>query len=212
MTEYEMRSLALQQWGLWISIVLVVATLILAAVAVWGERIRQRWVRPKLRLLLDEPHLTFISGTNRRGWYYQLHVVNDRKTSPASNTQVRLTKVFKKALDDSWQEHQFSGPVQVQWRWPDQIPQYATIGPDQHATFACLLEGADAAELCLFLTPNNLESRIPALEPTRLHFKAVSDTAESKELVLEVASDGQWEEGRSAMDTHMSVKEATSRG
>ena len=195
-----------------VNVLLIAATLILAVVAVWGERIRQWWARPRLRLLLDEPNLTPITGTDKKGWYYQLRVVNERKTSPASNTQVRLTKVFKKGPDVSWQERHFSGPVQVLWRWPDQIPQYATIGADQHATFARLLKGADAVELCLYFTPNNLETRISAHEPTRLHFIAVSDSAESEEFVIEVAWDGQWEEGRSEMEAHMTIKESTSRG
>lgn len=200
MTDYE-------RWSLGINASLAVATVLLAGVALWGEKLRQWWTRPRLKLLLAEPNLTFLTGSGRKGWYYQLHVLNERTASPAENVQVLLTKVLKKGADGSWQEHRFSGPVQVKWRIPE--PQTATVGPDRYATWAVLHENSDGASLNLYWTPNNLSeaSVIGSREPVRLHFKAVSNTAESNEVALEVAWDGAWVEGRTEMAQHMIVKQ-----
>lgn len=207
MTEYELRNLSLQEHALWINGLYVMATLLLAAIAIWGEKIRQWWMRPKLVIVLDGSTLTSHSNTDKRGWYYHLRVSNGRRASPASNVRVLLTGVQKKGRDNSWQEEKFSGPVQVCWRWPDQTPQFATIGPDEHSTFARIVEDSKAIELRLYWYPNNLRPTIPPHDRTRLHFKAVSDTTESKSLILEIEWDGQFEQGTIEMEKHMVVHE-----
>jgi len=115
--------------------------------------------------------------------------------------------VYKKGPDDSWQKQNFSGPTQVLWQWHRNRPLYGTIGPDDASTFGCLSENSDAFELQLYWIPNNLNPRIHSDDPTRLEFKAVSDTAESKTITVEVAWDGKWAEGRAEMPNHLVVKE-----
>jgi hypothetical protein len=210
LSEYELRTIVLQQWGLIVSVVLAIGTLALAAVALWGERLRQWWNRPRLRLSLGDPNLTHLTPSKRKGWYYQLHIENDRIPSPAENVEVRLTHVYLKGPDDSWQEHHFSGPVQVMWREPE--ARTRTIGPDAYATFAYLLEDEVAAHLQLYWRPNNLEEAAKILpnRTMKLRFKVVSNTAQSNELAIEIAWDGTWVEGRSEMPRHMVVKESAS--
>jgi hypothetical protein len=177
-------------------------------VAIWGERIRQIWVKPKLRIRLDDPSFTTTSG-GQRGWYYLLRVTNEKESSPARNVRVLLTRVLKRGPDGSWQEQRFSGHTQVNWRWTQLMPLYATIGPDELSTFGQLLEGSDSFELQLYWYPNNLTPTIPSNEPTRLQFKAVSDTVASDTLTVEVAWDGDWVEGRLEMQNHLVVREIT---
>lgn len=207
MNEYEIRSLSLQEYSLWINGLYVLATLLLAAIAIWGERIRQRWVRPKLRLVLDEPTLTSHSDSGSKAWYYHLRVVNDRRTSPATNVRVLFQQMLKKGADDTWQEQRFTGPVQVMWRWRDYTPQFTTIGPDEYSAFACIVQGEKTLKLRLYWYPNNLLAFIPPREITRLKFKAVSDIAESDVLTIEIAWDGQWGQGSTEMAKHISIKE-----
>lgn len=95
------------------------------------------------------------------------------------------------------------------WRWPQLSPLYATVGPNEQSTFGFLLENANSFELQLYWYPNNLKNTIPSNEPTRLTFKAVSDTTESGPFNIEVAWDGIWVEGRAEMKNHLVVKEAT---
>ena len=206
MNEYEIRNLSLQEYSLWINGLYVLATLLLAAIAIWGERIRQRWLRPKLSLALAEPTLTHHSAPDSKGWYYHLRVVNDRRTSPATNVRVLFQRMLKKGADDTWQEQRFTGPVQVMWRWPNYTPQFTTVGPDEYSAFARIIEGRKALELRLYWYPNNLTPFIPSGEITRLQFKAVSDIAESNVLTIEIAWDGQWEQGSTEMARHMIIK------
>ena len=201
MTDYEQYSLIIRAAG-------VTATLIAIIIAIWGERIRQIWTKPRLSISLHEPGFTKTTS-GIKGWYYLISVTNDRQSSPARNARLLLTRVFKKGPDGSWQEQRFSGPTQVCWQFPKRKPLYPTVGPEELSTFGSLLENSDALELALYWYPNNLEPKIPPNEPTRLEFKAVSDIAESKALVIEVAWDGRWVEGAKEMRDHCIVQEVT---
>jgi hypothetical protein len=179
-------------------------TLAVVIVALWGEKIRQLWTKPRLNVNLYEPSLTETTS-GIKGWYYIIRVSNDRPSSPAKNVRVLLKKVYKKGPDGSWQEQVFSGPTQVMWSFPQFKPLYATVGPDELSTFGCLLENSNSFELQLYWYPNNLKNKIFPNEPTRLLFKAVSDTAESNSLICEIAWDGIWVEGRAEMKNHLVV-------
>jgi hypothetical protein len=209
MNEYEIRNLNLQEYSLWINGLYVLATLLLAAIAIWGEKLRQLWFRPKLRLLLDEPTLTFHSDSPSRpkAWYYHLRVVNNRRTTPAINVRVLFQRMLKKGADDTWQEQRFTSPVQVKWRWSEYTPQFVTVGPDEYSSFAHIVQGENSLRLNLYWYPNNLTALIRAREITRLQFKAVSDITESNVLAIEVAWDGEWEQGSTEMAKHMIIKE-----
>jgi hypothetical protein len=129
--------------------------------------------------------------------------------APANNVRVLLTKILKKSPDGLWLEQTFSGPVQVTWNLHLDRSMYATIGPDDSAVFGNLEKSARSFILQLYYYPNNLEGTIESNQPTRLVFKAVSDTAESKELTIEVEWDGVWEEDRIKMKGHCKVAEIT---
>jgi hypothetical protein len=194
-----------EKYSLLINSIFAFLTLSAVIIAIWGERIRQLWTKPKLKVEFDEPTLT--SHTDgKEGWYYHLQISNNRKSSPANNVRVLLYKVFKKGPDGLWRERKFSGPVQVMWRWPQHMPQYTIIGPDEHSTFACLREDSHSIQLRLYWIPLNLDPDIGPNDPTRLEFKAVSDTAESDTRTLEIAWDGQWVQGSTEMSNHMIVK------
>ena len=198
MSDYELSSL-------WVNGAMAVATFLAVLVALFGERLRQSWIRPKLKLELIEPAFTK-NNLVQAGWYYLLNASNKRLESPASNVRVMLTRVLRQSPDGSWQEQRFSGPIQVTWRWPDQMPQFATVGQPATATFGFLRENQRAFQLSMVFYPNNLDPEIAADTPTRLVFRAVSDTSESDELVLEVAWDGAWTEEWSEINDHLKVK------
>ncbi len=204
MTDFEKYSLIILGTG-------AVASFLVVIAAIWGERIRQFWVKPRLRIRLDDPTgvLNKTSG-GKKGRYYLLRVSNNRKSSPAKNVRVLLTRVFKRGPDDTWIEKVFSGPTQVTWRWPLQMPLYLTIGPAELSTFGFLMEDSDRFSLQLYSTPNNLNHLVPPNELTRFEFKAVSDTTESNAVVVEVAWDGKWVEGSEEMQSHLVVKEVRS--
>ena len=196
MTKYEAWSLVVQIAGTIVAIIVVL-------VAVMGERIRQWFSRSKLTLTLREPNFTHtINQVN--GWYYLLKVSNSRRTCPAENVRVMMTKVYKKGPNGSWFEHKFSGPIQVSWQWSDTMSQFLTVGPEVNATFVAVLQGTKVINLCMYGNrfPNNLPPIIMPNDPTRLCFKANSDIDESDEITIEISWDGQWVEGRAEMAEH----------
>jgi hypothetical protein len=79
------------------------------------------------------------------------------------------------------------------------------VGPDEWATFGSLLENSEF-KISLNWYPNNLQSTIGQNDPTRLQFKAVSDTAESNILTVEIAWDGNWDEDRSEIKKHLKLR------
>jgi hypothetical protein len=195
-----------EKFSLWINSIFAFLTLLAIIAAIWGEKIRQIWTKPRLKIRLFEPSLTpTTDGTN--GWYYLIKVTNERSSSPAKNVRILLTNSYRQGPDNRWMEQRFSGPTQVMWRWPQHTPLYVTVGPAELATFGFLLENANSFQLQLYSYPNNLQRTIPPREPTRLKFLAVSDTAESKPLIIEVAWDGVWVEGRDEMRDHLVVNE-----
>ena len=192
----------------WVSAVL---TLIVIIVAIWGERIRQLWTTPKLHISLDSSKGVLNSRNDqKKAQYYILNVENTRRSSPAKNVRVLLTNIFKQTPDRaSWQEMSFSRPVHATWRWVNIVPPYTTIGPKEQSTFGYVVEGEQHFSLQLYWHPNNLDPKLPAKEPFRLEFQAVSDVAESNILLIEIAWDGQWKEGNEEMQKHLTVKRIT---
>jgi hypothetical protein len=154
MSEYEKYSLLVEAIGTFI-------TLVAVAVAIWGERIRRKWTKPKLVISLLDPAFNIAQPSGIKGWYYLISVTNDKPSSPAQNVRLLLCEVWRKDPSGSWYEHKFSGPVQIVWRWRNFSPQYPTIGPEVVATFGWLLENSDSFDLQLYLRPNNLRSSIP---------------------------------------------------
>lgn len=199
MTDYEYYSLLINSAGVIVAILIVI-------IAIWGEKIRQKWNSPDLTITIDEP--TNNKTTNDvNGWYYRIKILNKRESSPANNVRLLLTNVYKKGPDGKWIEKKFSGPTQVMWQWPRITPLYLTIGPDQSATFGSLLESTEHIDLKLYWYPNNLNNKIFENDHTLLKFQAVSDTAVSNILIVEVAWDGKWVEGATEMEDHCIVKE-----
>ena len=94
MTEYECYSLWINAIGIFVAIIVVI-------VAIFGERIRQLWSSPKLRISMTDPALT--STNNRtKGWYYLIRVTNERLDCPAEDVSLRLLKVYKKTPEGRW--------------------------------------------------------------------------------------------------------------
>jgi len=89
------------------------------------------------------------------------------------------------------------------------MPLYVTVGSPVVATFAALLKGSDKIELRMYWYPNNLSSSIKSGDSTRLEFQAVSDTAESKPITIEVSWDGEWVKDRKEMQKHCIVREVS---
>ncbi len=111
-----------------IQIVSVLAALILAGLAVWGNSIRAKLVGPKLKLKLFDPEgerIDLTDGSQAR--YYHLRVINERRSSQANNVRVVLTKVMRPAADGTIPTESLTGPVQLIWQHGHSMPQYPRL-------------------------------------------------------------------------------------
>ena len=103
MKNYEIWSLVLGSTGVSIALSVLIVT-------IWGEKLRQFWSKPNLKLSFLEASLNNTrDGIN--GWYYILQVSNDKKMSPADNAEILLTNIYEKGPDDNWDEKLFSGQI-----------------------------------------------------------------------------------------------------
>jgi hypothetical protein len=185
----------------------VLFTFLAVLIAIWGQPIRNHWSKPRLQIALKPP--VFAETTHgKKGWYYLISVTNTRRSAPAQHVQLLLTTIWKQDPAGSWYEHVFSGPVQVTWRWHHNTPQFRTIGPEAHAVLGTLRED-EQFKLQLYLYPTNIIKWIRWDEPTLLVFKAVSDTAESKPLAIELTWDGKWTDAQDDIGKHCVVRPTT---
>lgn len=195
---------AFETWSIAVGASAAGATLLAVGVAIWGERIRQLWSGPKLTLELREAegHLT-TRNDKRKGRYYGLVVGNRRPSAPASNVRVLLVSITRRDADGNWRPVTFSAPLQVSWRWPERTPQFTTVGPDEFVTYAGIAQGDSEVHLQLPWCPNNLDPKVSPNQPTRLTFRAVSDSASSALLTVELLWDGVWDDDGAEMARHL---------
>lgn len=200
MTRAELWSVIIQGAG-------VILTLLLAVIAIWGDQIRARWVGPKLRLSLYDPEgiLTcFTNGPPTR--YYHLKVENLRKGAIAHNVRVVISSIMKPAADGRWAQETISGPLQLQWRFHENHPQFSIIGPDDICDLGFVLEG-QGFKFALYLCPNNFNPIIAANQRVRLDLLALADDAIPSPLSVEIAWDGVWSIDTPAMKKHLVIKQ-----
>ncbi len=185
----------------------VAATLLLGAIAIWGDLIKAKLLGPKLRLSLFDPEgerINLTDGTNAR--YYHLRVTNVRRSAHANNARVVVTKIARPAADGSIPEETLSGPIQLTWQHGHSIPQYPTIGPATNCDLGCVLKDKGFV-LSLMFVPTNVDHKVLANKKIRVEAIAVSDQTESEPISIEIAWDGIWKEDAKEMSRHMVVKQ-----
>jgi len=186
----------------------VIGTFVLAgialAIAFWGEPLRRWSVRPLLTLNFEEPAWNWTQD-KRGGWYYLLKVSNKRETQPATNVRLNLIGADTLEKNGKWHQTQFSGPVQVCWRWPESTSRHITVGPEEYATIFSFIEGEKSGTVNLIDPPLNTMTRYAAGWTVRFHFQAVSDYGKSNILVVEVHWDGNWSNDLQKMKKHLTV-------
>jgi hypothetical protein len=184
----------------------VIGTLLIAALAVWGEPIRARIVGPRLALRLNDPQGEKTNfGADMPCRWYHLRVVNSRRSAKASNVRVVLTKIARPGADGIFRPITLSGPVQFQWQNGKYRDQFPSVGPAINADLGHV--SATGFALGLMFVPNNIDPMVRAGERLRIELLATSDQVESKPLALEISWNGKWADDAREMQSNMVVKE-----
>jgi hypothetical protein len=202
---------------IWVSIIGVIASSVIAVAALWGERIRAALFRPDLRLelvsSLGERERFGLEATSsgqamgpvpasRRT--YRLRVSNRARYPAALDVEVLLTHFALRGPDGRPQESP-TGSLPLMWRYQSLYPRNRTIG---HTT-------ALEAEL-LFVSEGVIQ--LAPMDPPGFsltmygaqHFWATAIArgfnGESRSLRLRVDWDGLWEPGDIEMSRHLTIR------
>ena len=203
MTEKQFFWYMLCNWSL------VVATIVLSIVAIWGHMLRARWFGPRLRLRLHDRRgevSKFSDGAMAR--FYHLLVWNERRAAPAHNVRVVVTAVFRPSADGAMTPTALSGPVQLQWQFQPSKPQFQTIGAESVCDLGYIRQGEEFT-LALPSHPISLDPTLKAGHRMLVVVAALADECESNELRLEISSDGKWCEDADEMSKNLVVKDVT---
>src|SRR5271157_1472539 len=124
-------------WTWWVRFASAVGTFGAVLMALFGTVLRARFFAPQLRLRFVRPQgeispVKFSDSGGLEKWgkarYYHLQVSNERRWSPAENTQVFLRRLEEPGPDGLLQVV-WSGDMPMRWRHQEHFPVAQTIGP-----------------------------------------------------------------------------------
>lgn len=194
-------------WTVVVQAIAAFGTLVLAALAIWGEWFRSIFAAPKMIITLREGsgELTTF-GDGRPVRYYHLLVSNSRRWAPCRNVVAYLTRVERPSTDGSWQQALRTGPVVLPWQFGKFHRGLPTIGRDWICDLARISE-ADGLELVTEFRPNNLDTSLRTAGRLQAHVVAIGDNGESEPCVVEFDWDGAWKVDASEMAKHLVVRQ-----
>ncbi len=199
-----------------------IAMFLTVVVALFGESIRARLFKPKLRLTLEKPHgeeaeAEFLSppvaefggippGAEVRreaARYYHLRVSNTRRWSPATQVQVYLLRIDERRADGQFRPR-WSGEIPLLWQYYEALSPIRTIGPSRNCDLCSVVKGKWMG-LHPAVMPVGFGGRYKGTANLRLLLQAQSIEADSDPVLVQIAWDGEWEDGEAEMAKHMVV-------
>ncbi len=185
----------------------VVGTLTLAVVALWGHIIKDRWLGPKLNIALKNSKgqkSEFNDGVISR--YFHLRVFNERRAAPAHNVRVVIKDIFSPKADGTMYILPLSGPIQLSWQYQGSNPQFQTIGAESTCDLGYLRQN-EPFKLSALYQHVSFDGTVKAGERIIVDLVALSDEAESNVLKIEISWDGLWSDDSDEMINHLVVKQ-----
>lgn len=196
-------------WYMLVQWIFVVCTLLLAAIAIWGQTIRAMFYAPLLSIeLRDSKGNQSRFGDGIMSRYYHIAVRNKRRISPAHNVRVVIRAIFRPSSDGTTKPMIFPGPMQLAWQFQASNPQFQTIGAESSCDLGYIREGEDFTLSTLYRSIS-FNPTLSAGNQMTVTIVALSDEVESEELRLEIAWDGKWDNDSNIMCKHLVVKPIT---
>jgi hypothetical protein len=192
-----------------------VGTVLVAILAIWGDRFRSRFAPALLTMEIHDADgdLTFLSqpGGNRLPTYfYHLKVKNKRPWISPKNCRVLLKAMSKRGPDGLFHSIPMSVPLQYVWAPSEITPPVIAIEHEQILDFGIVTEANRIFVPMLYSQSNNFLGFVRANEAIRYSLQIVSDAFVSKRYqVFEVAFDGTWSSERLEMKNHLRIREIT---
>ena len=183
-------------------------TLLIAALAIWGDHLRAWLWRPMLTL--EEPdekgHFTFDSN-GRRLWYCHLIVRNRRPWCPARNCRVLLRAASRRGPDGRYDKPiQLYSVLQFMWSFPSFTPLTPMVVRNQPADLGVLGKDADAFRPLPYFAPAYFNGDVAKDQSILYEVEVEAENfVPTDPVFIEVSWDGQWSEDPEEMRKHLRV-------
>lgn len=200
-------------WNWWVNFGVAFGTLFLAFVALFGDKVRARFFPPKLVLTIksNEGEMTQLTDAQGRvvddTRYYYVLVSNQRRWSPAEETQVFLTRLETPGPSEDLQILWF-GEIPIRWRNQEFVPPLRTVGPNIDCDFCRVEKNGKRLALLPLVPANNLPTIWQGPCTFVATLQARSSVRDSEMLRVMVAWDGGWKDGVEEMKKHLVVRPA----
>lgn len=185
---------------------MVVATLSLGIIAIWGDWIKAKFFSARLTVEILKPQgeaAQFNDGVQSR--HYHLVIKNQRRHSLAHNVRVLITGLARPTADGRYGSSPLAGVIQLVWQYKDSVPQFPVIGPPLICDLGNIPQGKSFS-LATMYCPCNLDTTINKDQKAKVTVQAVCDEGESCPLDIEIAWDGKWEADAARMAEHLVIK------
>jgi hypothetical protein len=188
---------------------IAIGTVLVAILAIWGEKLRNWIAAPKLLFKLHNARGDLTSLTNgQQVIYYHIKLQNDRQWAPAKRVRVLCVAISKRASDGSFVKQPLIIPLQLPWAFPSFHELLPTIRKDDICDLGSLEQNATQFKLSLYFYPNNFRGIISANEAMIVSLIASADNFTSKSPYnLEISWDGNWSSDLDEMHRHLVIKE-----
>ena len=192
-------------------------TLAAVLVAMFGEKLKAKFFKPRLTLELENNHgeMTMITlewqttdGMQRRteeARYYHLVVRNERKWPSSTQTQVFLKQIEQPGPDGVLQI-KWTGELPIQWTHQSLYPIARTIGPAATCDICSVVKGK-WFQFHPLLVPNNFQLHYRDPCTVVASFLIKGNEGESKIYRFQLSWDGKWADGNQEMSQHFVIKD-----
>lgn len=192
----------------WLSGLGVAASVVIAIVAIWGDRIRASLLRPRLRLKISDPHGTperiFESGRFPPARYYRVRVTNSASHPEARDVEVLIIHLDGRGPDGNPQRI-FEGALPLQWQHHQLYSKSRTIGRATVAEADLLIACEDRLQLTPMLAPLDFPAAMRGETHIWVTIVARGLNGESRPMRIKIDWDGAWERGSAEMAKHLIV-------
>jgi hypothetical protein len=195
-------------WQVLGSLLTALGTILVAALAIWGDWFRERLAPVRVSLSLRSPAASFtlVGKERKKAVFWHIEVMNRRKWNPPKNIRLLITHIERKGPDGAF--HRQELPVRLQLRWSH--PEFHELSPTVIAHDTCdvgsLVQGEDHFEPSLYIKPFNFRGDVHKGEAVRFTVAGYADNyASAQPLIVEVAWDGDWGDSVEEMGRHLMV-------
>ncbi|MGA8871804.1 MAG: hypothetical protein WB460_11740 [Candidatus Acidiferrales bacterium] len=192
-----------------IEAVTALGTLLLAALAIWGDRIKDWLFGPRLELFLVDPRGDRTRRNSGRDViYYHLRVKN-RRLAVAKSVQVLVQGMSRRTPGGTFVPDRIVYPLPLVWTPAEMRQSSRDVFGTSTCDFGFLDLMSPAFEIATQIRPNNFRGGVGAGESVRFEIIAAGENVYfTKALVLQVSWDGNWVDP--PIEAHLVIEQVAS--